>query len=97
MNANEVKPVAGAIVEPDEWGFPSHLVACDWATFRLLSVRYEGVAYACNVTITGRTFQRRRGGLWIRVKIDFINDAEPTTTQGGWMMVDWYGQPIVTN
>jgi hypothetical protein len=48
-------------------------------------------AIACNVHITGRTFQDRMGDgrRWVRVKIEWVGDGEPNTYAGGWLSVGW--------
>lgn len=43
---------------------------------------------ACNVTITGRTLQRKHDALCVRVCIKWVHDGEPNTTCGGWLVVE---------
>jgi hypothetical protein len=43
---------------------------------------------AVNVTVTGRTLQRMQGDLFVRVKIEFVGDGEPSTFTGGWLKVE---------
>ena len=44
-------------------------------------------AIACNVEITGRKFRYWMGGRWVRIKIEWVGDCEPSTFTGGWMAV----------
>lgn len=44
-------------------------------------------AIAINVEITGRTSQHRKGARWVRVKIEWVGDCEPSTYSGGWLLV----------
>ena len=44
----------------------------------------ESRAIACNVTITGRTI---RNG-YIRVRIEWVGDDDPSTFSGGWLQAD---------
>lgn len=83
----EVK--VGSVVEPDSWRACGQLVASDWdqAEFRLTSPTYAGVAVPVNVTITGRTVQRRSGCLVVRVQVEFVNEDEPNVTRGGWLVL----------
>ena len=39
---------------------------------------------AVNVEITGRTWRRRNGGLYVRVKITFVGDCEDDVIAYGW-------------
>lgn len=45
-------------------------------------------AIACDVTITGSTLQRRHGGLYVRVKVVWVQDGEPNTNSRGWILAD---------
>jgi hypothetical protein len=83
----EVK--AGKYVEPDSWAIGSSLVKDEtgMATFRLQSARYADIAYPVNVTVTGRTYQYKHGSKRVRVKVEFVHDAEESTVHGGWMVV----------
>ena len=51
----------------------------EWATSR---------AIACNVTVTGRTTQRKDGANWVRVLVEWVGDCEPSTYSRGWMLVE---------
>ena len=46
-----------------------------------------GRMIAVNVTITGRTIQRRGGADWVRVKLEWVGDCEPSTFSKGWLLV----------
>ena len=50
----------------------------EWRTSRAIAV---------NVQVTGRTIQYRWGGRFVRVKIEWVGDCEPSTFSGGWMAV----------
>jgi hypothetical protein len=41
-----------------------------------------------NVVVTGRTWQRREGDYWVRVRIEFVGDGEPSVFVGGWLLRD---------
>ena len=46
-------------------------------------------AIACNVSVTGRTVQFRHGSeTWVRAKIEFVGDGEPSEFIGGWLKVE---------
>ena len=45
-------------------------------------------AIACNVHVTGRKIRRRNGSQWVRVRIEWVGDCEPSTFSGGWLLVD---------
>lgn len=51
----------------------------------------EKHAIACNVTITGRALTRWGGDLWVRVKVEWVGDGEPSTETRGWLLVPWGG------
>jgi hypothetical protein len=38
--------------------------------------------------ITGRTVKRRMGDEWVRVRIEWVGDCEPSTFCSGWLLVD---------
>lgn len=78
----------GTYVEPDGWrGFGENLEEgldgfCDF----YLTGTMTGATMAVNVKVTGRTVQRRKGGLWVRVQVTFVGDDEPSTTTSGWVL-----------
>lgn len=85
---NEVTPAVDSIIHIDGWQFATRLTASDWdqAAFRIPTGYSFGItSLAVNVTVTGRTFQNRQGELWVRVKVEFVGDGEPSSFQGGWM------------
>lgn len=90
----EVKPEVGSVIrfdgqyvgrrllEGDDYvdsGFPG-------CAFRLESA--IGYHIAVNVTVTGRTFQRFNDSLWVRVRVEFVGDCEPSTFTRAWMLVN---------
>jgi hypothetical protein len=82
----------GCYIRPDNWAFGSRLSASEWdkAQFRLPrpnTFPNDPIqSLAVNVVITGRSFQRREGDYWVRVRIEFVGDGEPPTFCGGWML-----------
>ena len=46
-------------------------------------------AIAVNVSIVGRTLQRRAGCYWVRVRLEWVGDCEPSTFSRGWMLADY--------
>lgn len=42
---------------------------------------------AINIEITGRTWQRYNGAFWVRAKIEFVGDCEPSTFGKGWIKI----------
>jgi hypothetical protein len=46
-------------------------------------------AIACNVDITGRTFQERGRGNWfVKVRLIWVGDGDPDTVTEGWLAVN---------
>ena len=43
-------------------------------------------AIACNVAITGRTFQRRKGAYYVKARIEWVGDGEPSTYGDAWIL-----------
>jgi hypothetical protein len=90
----EVEAKVGSCIRPDEWSFGSRLVPSAWdrAQFRLPRPNaFPGdpiQSLAVNVVVTGRTWQRREGDYWVRVRIEFVGDGEPSVFVGGWMLRD---------
>jgi|SRR5215469_6353966 len=92
-----VKIEAGSRVEHDS-GRTEFLLPCDdWdkAAFRWPNPIHEwreSHAIACNLKITGRTFQERNGkNFYVRVRFEWVGDGEPSTYSGGWLVVGWPG------
>lgn len=88
---NEVEVKVGSCIRPDGWRFGERLTVSDWnkAQFRLPTGSSGPIkSLAVNVTITGRTWQRREGDLWVRVRVEFVGDGEPSVFVGGWMLRD---------
>jgi hypothetical protein len=42
---------------------------------------------ACNVHVVGRTLQNHGGSLWVRVRVEWVGDCEPSTFIGGWLLI----------
>lgn len=85
-----IEPKVGAYVVPEQWRFGNLLQASDWrrAQFRLPTNSGGPISsLAVNISITGRTIQRRQGDNYIRVNIEFVGDGEPSTFASGWMKV----------
>ena len=88
----EVEAKVGSCIRPDGWRFGSRLVPSDWdrAQFRLLrpnAFPSDPIqSLAVNIVITGRTWQRRQGDYWVRLRIEFVGDGEPSVFVGGWML-----------
>jgi|SRR5262252_6030858 len=90
----EVRPEAGRGILVDGWGThcASYLEPCELpelAPFRLPSLRYSNVKFACRIEISGRVAQKRPydDRLWVRVRIVFVGDGEPDQICAGWMTV----------
>jgi hypothetical protein len=54
-------------------------------------------AIACRITATGRQLQRHGGALWRRIRITWVGDCEPDTHSGAWLLVDYDGNPIISD
>jgi len=82
--------MVGSYVVPELWRFGGRLTASDWdkAQFYLPTNQPVVKEVATNVTVTGRTLQRRQGSLYVRCQIEFVGDGEPSTFSGGWMLVE---------
>ncbi len=90
-----VRPEVGAVVKLDErditeqlldgdgWSVPGY-AGCDFR-FPIFAGPIKNVAV--NVEVVGRTLQRRSGADWVRVKIEWVGDCEPSTFSKGWMLV----------
>lgn len=97
-----VRAEVGSVVEHPT-GRYERLVACeDWdeAAFRFPSpIGCSGQpmypAWACNIEITGRTFQFRKGDYWVRVTIIAVGDGEPDRRMSGWLRVWPCDCPVV--
>lgn len=86
---NEVEVRVGSCIRPDGWRFSQRLIASSWdkARFRLPTGSAGPIkSLAVNVVVTGRTWQRREGDYWVRVRIEFVGDCEPSVFVGGWML-----------
>ena len=89
---NEIELKVGSCIRPDGWNFGGRLISSDWdkAQFRLpRPAAFSGdpiQSLGVNIVVTGRTVQRRECGFWVRVRIEFVGDGEPSEFTGGWML-----------
>lgn len=90
IDGRDVAPKPDSYVVPDQWRFGGRLQPSDWspAEFYLPTNQAVITALATNVTVTGRTLQRREGDWYVRCRIEFVGDGEPSTFVGGWLKVD---------
>lgn len=86
----ETAPKVGSYVEPDGWRFGGRLLPETWeaASFRLPTGLTTVTSLAVNVKVTGTMYRYRRGSRWVRVKVEFVGDGEPSRFRGAWMKVD---------
>ena len=87
----EVEPAVDSYVVPELWTFGGRLRPSDWDKAKFYLPTNSGgpiKELAVNVTVTGRTLQRRQGSLYARCQIEFVGDGEPSTFTGGWLLVD---------
>lgn len=85
----EVRPQVGSVILPDNWRISHKLQPSAWdqAEFYLPTGYTAGITkIAVNITVTGRTWQRHSGDLWVRVRIEFVGDGEPSVFHKGWML-----------
>lgn len=50
-------------------------------------------AIACNVTVTGRTFQWRKGAFYVKARMEWVGDGEPSTFSEGWIFCNPFKLP----
>jgi hypothetical protein len=76
------------LIYVDGWKFGVRLLESDWekAQFRIPS--QTGCKPAVNITVTGRTVQRKNDTYVARIKIEFVGDDEPSTFHAGWIELD---------
>lgn len=89
---NEVEVSVGSVIKIDGWRFAEKLIPSSWEPAQFYIPTSSGgpiKQLAVNVTITGRTWQRREGEYWVRVKIEFVGDGEPSEYTSGWMLKKW--------
>lgn len=94
----DVEIKAGSRVTADTFNVLGPLVEADDADREILGASFrlpswigevEGfVGPPVNVTITGRTVQWKLGSPRVRVRIEFVDDGQPSTFAGGWL---WLG------
>ena len=94
-NEVDVTPKVGKAIKVDTWGcqIASNLEACEiplLADFRLPSLIHPGIAYCCNVKVTGSTPQRRPydDRRWVRVEIAFKDEVGEDVKAKGWMAIN---------
>jgi hypothetical protein len=83
----DVTPGIGDIIKVDCRKTSGTLVNSDWdkAQFRLTG---QIADVAVNVVVTGRTLRRGAGSVdWVRVRVEFVGDGEPSSFSGGWMKI----------
>ena len=88
----EIEVGVGSIIKPDGWRFAQTLEPSRWdaAQFCLPTSKLAGITHlSVNITVTGRTYQRREDDYWVRVKIEFVGDCEPSIFHSGWMKRTW--------
>ena len=99
-NEKWVEPKVGSVVKTDgtsrlpvkllagddfvDAGFPG----CDFRFPNPVREWETKHAIAVNVTVTGRTTQRKDGADWVRVCFEWVGDCEPSTYSRGWMLVE---------
>lgn len=88
------------IVRVDGWGpcserlepiAPRDAAAPGWSTAPAYRLRSPGTGLrlAVAVTVTGRAPRRWSGGYWIRCRVEFCGDGEPSAVSGGWILANW--------
>lgn len=86
----EVEVKAGSQIRIDGWGLCHKiLTACEVPELAAFRVQSNGGNLAVNVTIVGRTLQRvpyEGHAGYVRVKIEFVGDGEPSTFNHGWLL-----------
>lgn len=89
---NDVEVRPGRSITIDSWGScVGQALRADelgFATYRLPTLSGGPVKdLACEVTLTGRTLQRRLGSYYAKVQVIFVGDGEPDVVVPGWMFV----------
>ncbi len=89
----EITVGVGSVIMPDGWRFAEKLIPETWdkADFRIPTPHLAPVieSLAVKVEVTGRTYQRKNGEYWVRVRIEYVGDCEPSTFVPGWMKRVW--------
>lgn len=78
--------IAEKLLEGDDY-VDSGFEGCDFRYPNPVAGWEKSHAIACNVHVTGRTVQRRHDADWVRVKVEWVGDCEPSTFSAGWMLV----------
>lgn len=93
---DKIKAGIGDYIMPDGWrGYGStleegvHHKDSPWpgCSFYLPSAQYENVGSAVIIKVTGRTIRYFKEGPWIRVRIEWVGDGEPSNFDGGFMYI----------
>src|SRR4051812_15140603 len=88
-NDVEVRPGRHIII--DGWGPVGQTIRADevgFATYRIPTASGGPVqSLACEVTLTGRTLQRKMGSYYAKVQVLFKGDGEPDVATSGWMFI----------
>ncbi len=88
---NDVEIRAGRHIVIDGWGSIGQTIRADevgFATYRIPTASGGPVqSLACEVTLTGRTLQRKMGSYYVKVNVNFVGDGEPDVNVPGWMFI----------
>ena len=70
---------------------PRDAAAPGWSATPAYRLRSPGTGLrlAVAVTVTGRAPARWGGGYWVRCRVEFCGDGEPSTVAGGWIRANW--------
>ena len=96
VEGHEIEIKVGSVIQPD-----GRISECLLPGDKYVDSGYEGSQFRLptpglepliksmpvNIEVTGSTLQRRAGSYWTRVRITWVNDCEPNTTSGGWLLV----------
>lgn len=87
----DATPEPGRVIRMDNWRLTTTLTACEvpeLAAFRVLTPNTQQ-NLAVNVTVTGRKPVKTAysDAHWVRIKIEFVGDGEPSTFHGGYMKI----------
>ena len=93
INGVDVTPRVGSVIREDGARLPYRRLE---AGSDYVDSGFPGCAFympialgqvAVNITVTGRTLQYRDGGAWVRIRIEYVGDCEPSTYGAGWLRV----------
>lgn len=87
---NEIAAKVGSTIKPDGWKLDGKVIAGDdFSEFRLTTNNGLCRSLPARFEVTGRTTQRIEGNYWVRVRITILNDGEPDTVFGGYLLTGW--------